>query len=121
MQYAAWDRLPLLLAAVDDAGAISNDQAMEIARFLRELLVYCCLSPRIVEAPAGEDEIAPREIPDADWRHIVTWAMRVEEAAAVRPFRPERADVGGGGDGKVLRMPAVGVDGDRGPGAGAGI
>ena len=115
MQFAAWQRLPLMLTAATAPGATPSDKdAMEIARLLRELLEYCCVSPRIVEEPKGENEIAAREVPEEDWQHIVGWGMRTKEAAAVRPFRPGAADGGSGEHGVVVQMPAERTDGDRG-------
>jgi hypothetical protein len=111
MQFAAWQKLPLMLISAAKTEP-TDEEAVEIAGYLRELLEYCCVTPRIVEKPQGEDEIAAREIGDADWMHIVFWAMRTKEAAAVRPFRPERADDGGGENGKVFQMPAERSDGD---------
>jgi hypothetical protein len=119
LQYTAWSRLPLMLAntSTPDCGPSG---AAEISAFLRELLVYCCLSPRIAEQPKGDDEVSPRDIPEADWQYIVTWAMRVEEAAKLRPFRVERKDGGDHRDGENILVQTIGPVGDRGQGAGAG-
>jgi hypothetical protein len=104
LQLAAWERLPLALAAVASGeqtpGEITAGQVAETAGFLRDLLVYCCVEPRVSLNPAGEDEIHPREIPQRDWTFILHWALRVEEARALEGFRPQRADAGGGGDGE---------------------
>jgi hypothetical protein len=86
LQYAAWQRLPLMIASAAERGtvAIGNEEATEIARFLRELLVWCCLEPRVAEGDtAAEDEILPRENEEADWMYIVAWAMRLREAEAL--------------------------------------
>ena len=122
MQYAAWDRLPLMLAECAAAGpaAISVEDAKEVAAFLRELLVYCCLEPRVSLTP-GEEEIHPRELPEADWTFIVSWALRLREAAELRSFRGRGADDGGSGDGQAVFVQTFGADGDCGPGAGAGV
>ena len=100
LQFAAWDRLPQILAsAIDGDGAVSLAEAPEqtltdLAGFLRDLLVWCCLEPRVALEPRGEDEIHPREIPEQDWLFVVAWAMRTEAANALRPFRS------GGEDGR---------------------
>lgn len=106
LQLAAWDRLPLTLAAVATGeqapGQITADQVSETAGFLRDLLVYCCVEPRVSLNPVGEDEIHPREIPQEDWTFIMNWAMRVGEARTLEGFRPQRADAGGSGDGETV-------------------
>jgi hypothetical protein len=122
LQYAAWDRLPLMLAAAAEKGAadIAVAEAQEIAGFLRELLVYCCLEPRVSMTPA-EGEIHPREIPEADWMFIVSWAMRLKEVEELRPFRGERADGGGGDDGEAVFAETVRSIADRRRSAGIGV
>ncbi len=109
LQMAAWGRLPLGLASAASGAAAeaSVEEAGEIAGFLRDVLVYCCVEPRVSLEPKGEDEIHPREIPAEDWTFIVSWAMRVEEARALEGFRRGGADVGGGGDGKDVLVAAV--------------
>lgn len=98
-QLAVWGVLPgSLVGAVGDAGtrgrgdAESTDSRMDA---IRDLFVWCCVSPRISLNPEGDDEIHPREVPQADWLHIVRWALRSEEAAALESFRPERGHAGG--------------------------
>jgi hypothetical protein len=125
LQFAQWNRLPLMLAVFTgekDASAAEEQDLAEIAGFMRELLVYCCLEPRVSEtaAPDSVDEIHPKEIDGKDLMHILAWAMRLKEAASLRPFRRERTNDGAGGDSEDVRVPAVGTAGDRGPDAGAG-
>jgi hypothetical protein len=120
MQLAAWDRLPLLLTDGAGGAGLSNAEILETAAFMRELLIYCCVAPRVSMTP-GEEEIAPRDIAEADWLYIVRWAMRTEEAAAVRRFRGLGANDRGGDRGEAVFVQAVGADGDRGSGAGAGV
>jgi len=120
MQYAAWDRLPLLLASGGEDGSLSGAEVVEVAKLMRELLVFCCLSPRLVEDPKQENEIAPRDIPEEDWTYIIRWAMRTEEAAKLRPFRIERKNGGHHSDGERVLLQTVGATGDRGSGAGPG-
>ena len=98
LQYAMWNRLPMLLArAAEGAAAVTSEEAVEISKALRELLLYCCVQPAISETP-GPDEIHPQDIPDEDTHFLIQWAMRVREAAALRPFRRRAADGGAGGD-----------------------
>jgi hypothetical protein len=119
MQLAAWDRLPLLLMD-GDGGGLSNVEVLETAAFMRELLIYCCVAPRVSMTPS-ENEIAPRDIAEADWLYIVRWAMRMEEAAAVRRFRGQRADGGGDRGSEAVFVQTVGVDGDCGSSDGTGV
>jgi hypothetical protein len=125
VQMAAWGKLPMLLAGSAAGGErtarATNEEVAEIAGLYRDLLVYCCVEPQInpqAEACATDEEIHPREIPEADWRFIIHWALRVGEARALESFRGGRTDGGGGGDGEGVRAAAVIADGDRGPGAG---
>ena len=125
LQYAEWNRLPLMLAAAAENGpaAVSAEQAQEIAGFMRELVVYCCVEPRVSETAAAdsEDEIQPKDLPEEDWTFIVGWAMRLREAKALSTFRGKRTNDGAGSDGEAVFVQAVDVDGDRGSGAGAGV
>lgn len=108
-QLAEWRRLPLGLVPGEQTEP-SDDQVAETMAFLREMLVWCVLDPRIPE------EMDPREIPEEDWTFIVRWAMRLEEVAALQGFRGERADGGAGGDGADVRSATVEPAGDGGPG-----
>jgi hypothetical protein len=109
MQLAAWDKLPMSLAAAaqaedaehGSAPQVTNDQAAEMAVFLRDLLIYCCVDPRVSLAPK-DDEIHPKDIPQGDWIFILNWAMRAEEARALQGFRSRRADAGNRGDSKAV-------------------
>jgi hypothetical protein len=89
LQLAMWGRLPFSLtrAAVGaDVAAEPTEveQAVELARFMRDLLLFCCVAPRVSLTPAGEDEIHPRDIPLEDWTFIVRWAMRVEASVDLK-------------------------------------
>ncbi len=104
LQLAGWDRMPLGLAGAAAGGPaeqVSAEKAIELAAFLRDLLVYVCVDPRVSLTP-GEDEIHPKDIPQQDWTYILNWAMRVEEARSLEGFRRQRADAGGGGDGEAV-------------------
>lgn len=115
LQLAMWSRLPLMLVSTDGgADAMSGEDALETAKFMRELLEFCWVSPVL------HKEIQPSEIPDEDLQFLFQWAMRIKEAAAVRPFPGQRAAGGSVGDGGRVFVPAVGAAGDRGSGAGAG-
>jgi hypothetical protein len=126
VQMAAWGRLPLNLAHMAQGGQlhaddVSEEAAIDMIKMWRDLLIYCCVSPRISMEPKGDDEIAPSEIPDADWKFFMGWAMRAEEAERLRPFRDRPADGVAVRDGEDVGRAAVGAAGDRGPGAGAGV
>ena len=125
LQFALWDRLPLMLAVLEgakDAATAAEEDLVGLADFMREVLVYCCVEPRISEmaAPNSQDEIKPREIHGKDLLFILAWAMRTKEAVAVRPFRTGRDVRGAGGDGENVLVQTVGAAGDRGSGPGAG-
>lgn len=104
LQLAAWGAMPASLvgpASRNGAGepaALSGQDMQQVAALYRDVLVWCCVEPRIALEPA-EGEIHPREIPEADWRFIVEWALRVEEAESLRTFRGGRPDDGARVDG----------------------
>jgi hypothetical protein len=132
VQVAMWGQLPLSLAASvaentgKNAGAtqLTAEERMASITLARDMLVYCCVKPRIYtgkNACATEEEIHPREIPLADVMYLLRWARREEETEKLRPFRVRTADGGGDGGGEAVRLAAIGADGDRGPGGGAGV
>jgi hypothetical protein len=122
LQFAQWGRLPLLLASASSPEGASNQDVVEMTNFMRELLIYCCVEPRVSEtaAPDSKEEIQPREIPEEDWTFILSWAMRAKEALGMRPFRGQRDDVGTAGDGGPVLMQTVAAASDGRPGNGAG-
>jgi hypothetical protein len=123
MQLAAWGKLPMALAgaaAQTPAQSLSAAEVAEMAGFLRELLVWCCVEPRVSLEP-GPKDIHPSEIPEKDWTFIINWGLRVEEARNLESFRGGRADAGAGRDGEDLRAAAEHPDADRGPRAVAGV
>lgn len=104
---ASRNKLPAGLASAAsgaEADALTAERIIEHAAFMRELLIYVCVDPRITLDPAGPDEIHPQEIPQADWLYLANWAMRVEEGRALEGFRGQRADAGRGGDGEGVRV-----------------
>jgi len=107
LQLALWGRLPFsLVAAVSGEtapAASAGEQAAGIAAFLRNLLLYCCVSPRISLDPKGEAEIHPSEINDEDLAFIVKWATSMEESSDLESFRGKRADDRDRGNGKDVR------------------
>jgi hypothetical protein len=105
MQLALWGRLPFSLTAVvaggnGEASRTAQETAAEVSKFLRNLLLHCCVYPRISLDPHGEGEILPTDIDDEDLSFIVQWAMRTEESSDLESFRGKRTDVGGRGNGK---------------------
>lgn len=122
IQIAFFRRLPLALAQQALAGekpdpqSASPEEVIENLAFMRDLLVYCLVDPRVSLDPKGEDEIHPRDIPQGDWQFILRWAMRAEEAAKLAPFRVERRGDPAGSHGEIVELPSVATAGDRGPG-----
>jgi len=122
MQFIEWQMLPSMLAnAAVPGGAPSEEECERIANLLRELLVWCCVEPRVSTEAKGESEIHPREIPDKDLWFIVAWAMRLKEVESLRPFRRERADAAPGADGEAVLLQTVEPTGDTGPVDSAGV
>jgi len=122
--FAEHGRLPLSLAAKAAGEDVGGGAALETATdgavadfmtFLREVLLFCVLDPRISVSP-GPGEISPREIPDTDVRYIVEWAIRGPEAVRLESFRRRPADGSDRGDGKDVRVPSKRIIGDRGSG-----
>lgn len=106
LQYAMWERLPLELARMagepDAAAAMSDEDAVELARRTRELIEWCWVAPRL------GSEIQPREIPDEDLNFVLGWAMRLREVDALRSFRGQRENGDRGNSGEGVRAAAVG-------------
>jgi hypothetical protein len=102
---AVWGGLPLSLASAadkkTDPASMSDQDVLDTAGFMRDLLVYCVIEPRISLSP-GPEEIHPRDIPSEDWQFIVQWAMRAEEARGLESFRGRRSDAGDSGDGQSV-------------------
>jgi hypothetical protein len=122
LQFAEWNQLPLLLggAASRGAAAIGDSEVLAIAGRMRDLLVWCCLDPRVATGEtAGDGEILPRDIPEADWTFIVAWAMRLKEAEALSTFRGQSRHGDRSDDGGAVFVETERAAGDRGPGAGA--
>lgn len=122
-QFALWGRLPLQMvpAAGGESGGGDLAGAAELAEFLRNVLLYCCVSPRVSLDPRGDDEIHPRDIANEDFDFILAWALRTKEAQQFDSFRGGRADAGPGGDGEDLRRAAECAALPGGPGYGSGF
>src|SRR5665213_1091990 len=121
---AGMGRLPLALhgrvTPVPGSGAASDADAIEFAGFVRDLLGYCVVEPRISLTP-GPDEIHPRDIPDRDLTFLMRWALRGEESERLETFRRESGDGSDCGDGEGVRVQAIRSPGNRGPHDGAGV
>jgi hypothetical protein len=122
LQMAMWRRLPLSLAAAsaEPGRRLSAEELMENVEAARQMLLYCCISPRISLDPQGDDEIHPRDIPLADSTFLLRWATRQKEADDLRPFCRESASDDPGDSIADVRAEAERPAGDCGPGAGAG-
>jgi hypothetical protein len=120
-QLLLWGHLPLGLAAevgqaaragrTSDEGSPDNQQLLASLALSRDLLLYCCVEPRISLTPS-RDEIHPKDVPLEDALFLLRWAMRREEAGALRGFCNQRADVGSDGSGEVVRPEAVAPGGN---------
>ena len=78
IQIAYWR--PFLEPRVQsESQRLSQEEIRQSAVFMRDLLTYCLLTPRISLEPLSEEEIHPRNIPDGDWQFILRWAMRLEQ------------------------------------------
>ncbi|MDE2097868.1 MAG: hypothetical protein KGL39_11515 [Patescibacteria group bacterium] len=106
---ASWGVLPFSLAAAvsgEGGDAPASTKIVEIAKFMRTVLEYCCVSPRISLEPKCSLEIHPARIPDKDAMYIVSWATRRPESASLASFRADGRDGGGSGDGPEVRPTA---------------
>lgn len=120
VQLASWGYLPLGLVQTDGQKASAADLA-RYAAFMRDVLQYCCVQPRVSLDPQGPEEIAPGQIPDGDWQFIVKWATRQQEVEALRRFHGGRdAGAGDRGGRADVAGEAVADASDRGAGDGAG-
>jgi len=129
LQLATWGRLPLTLAAlVSNSGAgprpasdpdappeISDADALDAMAFVRDLLLTCCIDPRVTLTPQSDNEIHPRDIPQKDWVFLVAWAMRWTEASALKPFPIDRPGPGPGSHSQDVGHPTERPDWHPGP------
>ena len=122
-QFVQWDMLPMTMARAVEVGPanLTDEEARRAMDLMRELLVWCCLDPRVSLDPRDESEIHPREIADADLWFIIGWAMRLQEAEKFRPFRRERQDLRAAGGGEAVLLQTVEPTGDGGPVPGAAV
>jgi hypothetical protein len=121
LQFANWNRLPMLLDAMGESSAAlrSTGEVVELVGYLRDLLTWCCVAPRIASGDTAADgEMRPHEIPEKDWMFIVSWAMRLREAQDLSTFRGERANDSTRSDGEDIRAAAEPAPGNNGYGAG---
>jgi hypothetical protein len=109
VQLAAWNRMPLALAAATDEAPLSEQTglAAEMAALFRDVLIFCCVDPQISLTETGPGFIHPAKIPEEDWTFIVRWAMRATEVEELLPFRPGPAHGDTGGDGDAVPRAAV--------------
>lgn len=64
-----------------DAGAISAAQlsdaeTLAAIEFVRDAIVYACVSPKLVIGGTGEDELDPSELDPADFEFLTGWIMQ---------------------------------------------
>ncbi len=122
MQLAMWGLVPSSLAGAVAGGTAARPDAEAMAALmsgLRDLLIFCCLQPRVSLNPVGDDEIHPRLIPDKDTMFLLRWATRGEEAGHLESFRSERPNGSAGSDGAAVQPETEQDAGDNGPGTGA--
>jgi hypothetical protein len=111
----------MLAAMTAGAEQVSDEDALGTAVFMRELIGWCWVAPKIVSGTKEDNEIDPREIRDEDLGALLAWALRTKEAETLRPFRVRRNDNRGCPDGERVLMQTIGADGDRGPDYGFGL
>ena len=91
-------RLPSAFAAIvlaqrggEPQAPPSAEEVLAMGRFVFAMVRATVVSPRIVEAPASEAEIAYADIPAPDVDAIMAFALRSQEVAALEEFRGGRA------------------------------
>ncbi len=122
MQLASWGLLPSGLASVVIGDSSARPDAETMLAFMsgvRDLLIYCCLYPRVTLTPQSDDEIHPRQISDKDLMFLLSWAMRKDEAGHLESFRNQRSNDRPSDNGAEIQPAAEPVVGDSGPGVGA--
>ena len=109
-----------MLGAGGDAASVGREEASAAMQLMRDVLVYCCVSPRISQDPKGEDEIHPRDIPLADVLFLLKWARREAETEKLRSFRGGAESAGVGDHSEDVRAEAFDAARDRGADGGTG-
>jgi hypothetical protein len=103
---------PLIPAAIEllegpskPAAERTGDDTKRSSTFLFWLCQQAFVEPRLVEENAKEGELTYDDLSDDDVEWVLVWANA--PAAALEPFRDERAGDDGGGDGQDLQLPAI--------------
>jgi hypothetical protein len=72
---------------------LSPKEQIASINFATKLVRYICVSPKIVDNPQTDDEIAPEELLPEDFSFLVQWAQSGGgEAEKLNSFRPQRRD-----------------------------
>jgi len=70
---------------------LSQEELTDALVFMRDIVVDCCVDPRIVENPQSEDELSPDDVDDADMQFIFQWGIeKGVETMRLSKFRAGR-------------------------------
>jgi hypothetical protein len=73
------------------AAKIKGSDVLDTLKFMRDVVQFCAVKPRISLNPQNDDEIAPEEIELNDFEFIYFWAMAGgDEGKALATFRTKR-------------------------------
>ena len=61
--------------------AVSVEDQVQSIKFRKDAVQYACVSPKLVENPVNDDEIAPWELSFEDFNFIFAWTMDQSDAA----------------------------------------
>lgn len=63
---------------------LSDEDTMASILFVREALLYACVSPRLVVGATGEDELDPCELDPEDFEFLSRWVLSGSPGVAVK-------------------------------------
>lgn len=97
-QWLTLGRLPktmvaALMPAEGRSAALTDEDILEVSRFVREFILATVVSPRI------PDELPIEDLADEDVDFIYQWATRQQEVAALETFPERSGPAAGGADG----------------------
>lgn len=58
-----------------DPVQVGDDETLAAVAFVRDAIIYACVSPKLVRGGAGDDELDPSELDPEDFEFLTRWIM----------------------------------------------